>query len=197
MANFQKALEITLKHEGGFTIDQGGKTKFGISQNANPGIDIENLTIAQAGDIYKKKYWNPIQADLIKSEKLAQVYFDMAVNLGTGQATKLLQRVLNMNGAKLAVDGGMGPGTLAAMNKLGNSIADSLILERIKFYNNLVAMDPQKYSSSLKGWLKRANSFFDDGRAMITGKANKSIMIPIAISAALVGAWWITKRMRG
>ena len=52
---FSDAVKIVLKHEGGYVddpVDPGGETKYGISKKAYPFLDIKNLTIKQASDIY-------------------------------------------------------------------------------------------------------------------------------------------------
>ena len=97
MADFSKALEITLKHEGGETVDTGGYTKWGISQKAYPGLDIKNMTRSQMAAIYRRDYWDKIQGDKIRDQNAAAVLFDYAVNAGTGAATKAAQTVLGLS----------------------------------------------------------------------------------------------------
>lgn len=84
--NFEKAVEIVLGKEGGYVNhvkDPGGETKFGITKKFYPHLDIKNLTIEQAAEIYRKEYWNKIQADLMPSY-LRLTAFDCAVNQGVG-----------------------------------------------------------------------------------------------------------------
>jgi hypothetical protein len=57
--NFNKAFELTIGLEGAPCNDEGGNTKFGIAQRYNPEVDVKNLTLEQAKDIYYKKYWLP------------------------------------------------------------------------------------------------------------------------------------------
>jgi lysozyme family protein len=161
MARLFPALETTLKWEGGYTIDTGGKTKFGISQNAYPNLDIPNLTLDAAKAIYKRDYWDRIKGDQIKDQGLANVVFDLAVNAGVGQASKMLQQAANDMGARIATDGAIGPQTLAAVNRLpGSQLANLLTKKRIEFYRGLAASNPAKYGKYLAGWLRRAGSFF-------------------------------------
>lgn len=42
-----------------YNAADGGTTKYGIAAAANPGVDVANLTAAQASDIAKRKYWLP------------------------------------------------------------------------------------------------------------------------------------------
>jgi lysozyme family protein len=155
MANFRPALELTLKHEGGETVDTGGYTKWGISQQAYPGLDIKNMTRRQMEAIYKRDYWNKIKGDQITDQNAAAVLFDYAVNAGVGAAVKAAQTVLGV-----AVDGGLGPQTLAAINRAGAGFAGRLTKYRVSFYTRLATSNPAKYGKYLAGWLKRAESFF-------------------------------------
>jgi lysozyme family protein len=191
MANIIPALEKTLKWEGGYTVDTGGKTKFGISQKAYPDLDIPNLTIEQAREIYRRDYWNRIQGDFIKSQKTAGALFDYAVNAGVSKALKAAQTVLKRRGFPIAVDGKIGASTLAAINATGDILGDLITQERISFYEELVKQNPAKYGTYLKGWLKRAHSFFSSDRA---AAASRSILKnPLAWGAAAVLVWWLTK----
>lgn len=42
-----------------FSEADGGTTKFGIAQKYNPGVDVANLTAAEASAIARRKYWLP------------------------------------------------------------------------------------------------------------------------------------------
>lgn len=58
------AVELTLDLEGrerytADPYDPGGPTKYGIAGNFHPGLDIKNLTLEQAKEIYYKEYWLP------------------------------------------------------------------------------------------------------------------------------------------
>jgi lysozyme family protein len=83
---FPAAFAIVVGLEGGYTddpADPGGATKYGISQRAYPGLDIANLTLSAAQDIYREDYW-PSAAGL--PWEMALCVFDCAVNQGTGAA---------------------------------------------------------------------------------------------------------------
>ena len=38
--NWPIAIKWILSEEGGYTVDDGGETNYGISSKANPGVDI-------------------------------------------------------------------------------------------------------------------------------------------------------------
>ena len=57
MKSFDEIIKHVLEHEGGYVNDPkdlGGETKYGITKRFYPDIDIKNLTIEEAKEIYKK-----------------------------------------------------------------------------------------------------------------------------------------------
>ena len=117
---FFEAIEIILKHEGGYVNDKddpGGETKYGITKRFYPNIDIKYLTKKEAKQIYKDDYWDKNRVDELP-EQLRYIFFDMCVNMGRGTAVKILQRSAVSSGQKIAVDGGLGPMTLKAIQKI-------------------------------------------------------------------------------
>jgi hypothetical protein len=88
--NFKRALEFTLKWEGGYSFDKsdpGGETKWGISKRSHPDLDIKNLTAQQAADTYANEYWDAITGDDIPFPACVAV-FDTAVNCGVDRANQ-------------------------------------------------------------------------------------------------------------
>jgi lysozyme family protein len=144
--SFERAIANVLKNEGGLVenpSDPGGLTNFGISQRAYPNLDIRNLTIGQATQIYRTDYWGKIRGDELW-EPLAFVLLDFAANSGVSEATKALQRAL-----KVPVDGVMGPQTTsAAAGRSG--IMTSVSVERIFFLTGLPA-----WRTFGRGWATR------------------------------------------
>lgn len=122
MADFKIALKKVLAAEGGYVDDpddSGGETFAGVSRKNNKNWkgweiidDIKktfNLPYAiksfnnilftndklmeLVGEVYKTNYWDPIQLDLIPSQRIANEMFDTAVNMGVGIAIKLAYEV--------------------------------------------------------------------------------------------------------
>lgn len=98
--NWQRAWPIVLDIEGGLSTDPNDRgnykpdgtfvgTKYGISANAHPDVDIVNLTKEQALAIYKREYWDASGADRLEWP-LALAHFDLAVNGGVGRARQAL-----------------------------------------------------------------------------------------------------------
>lgn len=133
---YEEAFKTTIGHEGGFTKDPfdngnwtGGfrnkgelrGTKFGISAGAYPELDIENLTLEQAKQIYYLDYWKRLKCDSFNAN-IATELFDTGVNAGVGMTAKLFQKALNYTNRNtkdypdIKVDGGIGPVTISAYN---------------------------------------------------------------------------------
>ena len=86
---FGPAIDFVLRWEGGYVNhpdDPGGETNFGISKRAHPDVDIAALTRAEAVEIYRREYWNPVASSM--PHPLSLVYFDTAVLHGSGMARK-------------------------------------------------------------------------------------------------------------
>lgn len=114
---WEMAIAFVLEQEGGYTTDPndpGGETNYGISKKAYPSLDIKNLTVDQAKDIYKRDYWNPCRCDNLPFS-IALAVFDMAVNQGVTTAIKTLQDTFGV-----VADGIIGPMTLNAVKAYGN-----------------------------------------------------------------------------
>ena len=154
MISFDEIIEHVLEKEGGYVndpTDLGGETNYGITKRFYPDVDIKNLTKEQAKEIYKRDYWDKNRVDELP-EQLRHIFFDMCVNQGRGTAVKVLQRAANAKGAKLKVDGGMGPATLKAVQNLEHDRVKSY---RVLHYANLVINKPEQ-EKFWYGWFKRA-----------------------------------------
>ena len=146
--NFPEAVRHVLDIEGGYVFnkkDPGGETNLGISKRSYPGLDIKNLTVDLATEIYLRDFWLPIKADLLPF-KVRYCLFDCAVNQGVGRAVKILQAALNVK-----VDGVLGVKTLSAANAMNESdLLQAIVLARFKHYASL-----DTWNEFGKGWMKR------------------------------------------
>ena len=104
--DFNNALAFTLTWEGGLTVDSGGLTKYGIDAKSHPNLDISDITLNQAKNLYYNEYWKPFESLPAIASILC---FDAAVNCGVGHATEWLQETVGVN-----VDGIIGPQTIKA-----------------------------------------------------------------------------------
>lgn len=160
---FDVAFKLVLKVEGELSMDKndpgnwtGGKvgvgilkgTKYGIAASQYPHLDIKNLDIEDARQIYYEDYWKDCKCHYMKNMRLAILVFDAAVNQGQGTARKMLQRALDVDD-----DGVIGSTTLAAIEKTNHKILIPYFMtQRFMRY-----VDLQKYDIYGKGWFNRLN----------------------------------------
>ncbi|WZL88300.1 glycosyl hydrolase 108 family protein [Salinimicrobium sp. 3283s] len=162
--NFKKAFVELIGIEGGYVndpTDRGGETKYGISKRSYPHLDIRNLTLQQAEEIYYRDFWKVNGLDNIVKYELALELFDTGVNMGVGVAPRFLQEALNLMNrnqrdfADLKVDGKIGPVSIAAYKKVDDRILLK-VLNGLQFrrYVEICERDPaqEKY---FNGWMKR------------------------------------------
>lgn len=123
-------IEELIDREGGYVnhpADRGGPTAFGITEavaRANGyRADLRHLPRAVAAGIYRRIYWlKPRFAQVAeKAPRIGAELLDTGVNMGPKVAATFLQRSLNAlnrgaaDYADIAVDGLIGPATLAAL----------------------------------------------------------------------------------
>lgn len=157
MADFQEAIKIVLRHEGGFVNDKddaGGMTKYGISHKPYPREDIANLTIDRAKQIYENDYWLSIKGNAIRCQRIANKLLDMSVLIGIRNAVVCLQRALfscNAIDKLSSVDGVVGERTLYAINNTAEYVLLPAFKSECAGYFR--CLNNERYTS---GWLNRA-----------------------------------------
>lgn len=167
MASFDTAVNLVLKHEGGFVdnpLDPGGPTNMGVTQNVYSAwlgrpataADVKAMPVSDAKAIYAQRYWKLVGGDNIIDQDLANWVFDMSVLRGVQAASKAVQTVLGV-----VVDGAIGPKTIAALNAYD---ADAFLLRFYKLcVTAFVGIVSQKTNQLvfLPQWLKRAGEMLD------------------------------------
>ncbi len=142
--------------------DAGGETKYGISKNKNPNVDVTNLNWDGAKAVYYKNYWIIGHCDKLPG-RIAALHFDGCVNNGVVGATRFLQRSVNVDD-----DGIMGTGTIAAINTYNEiGICNAICDQRVQYYTDIVARKPAQ-SMYLTGWLRR----IEEMRTFTTNPSN-------------------------
>ena len=172
MTLFDRCISVILRSEGGFQCDPDDignwtregclkGTNFGIAARYFPDIDIKNLTVEQAKDIYYKHFWKPMNLEGINDDLLVLHVFDMGVNAGKKTSIRMLQRLIEVK-----QDGLCGPRTTTVANTLVmrqkviegygllTNLCEYFIYERRQYYAALTMRRPvtKKY---LKGWYSR------------------------------------------
>ena len=150
--NFDTAIKHVLQVEGDFSdhpADPGGATRSGITEavarRAGYRGDMRELPLDLAKRIYREEYWNAVRADELPAG-IRLVMFDAAVNSGTGQAIRWLQRAVGV-----ADDGVLGPRTLAAVGALSaDSVRMKVLAQRLRFMAGL-----SNWPAFGRGWARR------------------------------------------
>jgi len=173
MADFNLFIPILQKVEGGYQNLSGDKgnynslgqrvgTNYGISARFYEGIigrpptvaDMKAITKTGARLLYKKYFWDDVHGDSLKSQSVANIVADHAVNAGEDPIGTMVQTILrNDFGKNVTIDGDIGPQTAAAMNSV-NSLQ---LFNKIK-----IARQNHYYSIGgefLNTWLTRLKSF--------------------------------------
>lgn len=150
MSSFDDAFTALIGNEGGYVnnpADPGGETNFGITKrvavaNGYTG-PMKSLSLDTAKQIAKKVYWDPLHLD----EFDPRVAFQMLdANYNGGQTVKWAQAA---SGA--AVDGKMGPATIAALKAVDpHAFTLSFLSQRLLYLTNLTI-----WSTFGKGWSRR------------------------------------------
>jgi lysozyme family protein len=175
-SDFEKSLKFVLEHETVYAKghygdldyaivedeegDSGGRTKFGLDSASHPDLNLDTLTVEEAGIVYKRCYWEKAHCYEMPWP-LSQIQFDGAVNTGVGQQMKFLQRAVGVN-----ADGAWGPNTSRATGNTINDIGLKALCifvcdQKETFYRNLVEKKPH-LGRFLKGWLNRLNDLRKD-----------------------------------
>ncbi len=188
-SNFNRALERVLVYEGGYNDhprDPGGPTNRGIIQRVYDGYrrgqgqeprSVRQITMAEVRDIYRRQYADKIAFDALPAG-VDFVMFDGAVNSGPAQATKWLQRALNMP----RVDGDLGQATLAAVKAHPDHdiLIAAILQRRLGMLRQL-----KTWPIFGKGWSARIASCKAIGQAWATGSVGPA---PVAVSGEGGGA---------
>ena len=151
---FEEFISVILEHEGGYIWDKddlGGETNMGITRRRYPDLDIKNLTVAQAKQIYYDDFYKPLKLYYIKNDLLALHIFDMAVNAGKKNAITLLQELLFGCGN----DGVIGPVTSQAVYYADSTtdLVAAYRAKRIEYYYKVSKRRNNK--KFLAGWINR------------------------------------------
>ena len=172
-----------IAREGGYVNDPddpGGATNYGVTIHTMRRLgedltgdgrvtaaDVRRLTKSRARDLLIEHYFTrPRIADL--PAPLQATVFDMQVNAGV-HAIRILQRLLNDMGERVAVDGVIGPQTIGAAKRAHANapehIADAYGIARRNYYYHLADRRPasRKYArrrdGGKGGWITRAEVF--------------------------------------
>lgn len=177
MKTVRDLAEEIVAREGGFANDPddpGGATKYGVTlvtlrrvRGQADEADLQALTRADAVEIFIEYYFNRPRIGELPRALQASV-FDMYVNAGAN-AVRILQRLLGEMGQVVAIDGDIGPQTVAATKAAyaagPDYLADAYGIARRNYYYRLGDARPKsrKYArrrdGGKGGWIRRAEEF--------------------------------------
>lgn len=184
---FSRSLPPVLVYEGGKVDDPrdpGGRTNQGVIQRVydsyRRGIgkapqDVYKMTNAERDAIYRLQYWDAIKGDQLP-DGVDFVVFDAAVNSGSGQSAKWLQRALGVE-----ADGQIGVVTLDALKTYGDydELVDKIVDKREAFLKSL-----KTFKTFGKGWLTRTANVRKLGKAWASG--DKTTPVPKVVKPTAV-----------
>lgn len=158
--------------------DRGGPTKYGITLQTLTGargspctaIDVQNLTVTEAYQIYSLRYVTAPGFNRVSDVSLEALMVDAAVQHGPDEASKMLQRA-----AGAVADGKIGDATIAAVNARDpKRLYAAVCAARIRLYGALVAHDPKLAAAAQAGfalqaenalgWANRIAGFVEDSQ---------------------------------
>lgn len=183
MPTVHEIAEDIIAREGGYVNDPddpGGATKYGVTVHTMRRLgldldgdgdvdaaDVRQISKTRARSIFVEHYFRrPRIADL--PDALHASVFDMYVNSGA-HAVRILQRLLNEMGQQIAVDGVIGPRTVAAaeaaLAEAPRHLADAYGIARRNYYYAVADRRPQSRKFARRrdggkgGWIARAEEF--------------------------------------
>lgn len=182
--NFKASLAAVLKHEGGYVDhlrDPGGATNMGITRHTLaawrgmkirdlPKTEVKWLTLAEASEIYKARYWDMSRCDDLPSG-VDLVVFDGSVNSGPRRSIKWLQGAIEVKR-----DGVLGPVTLKATVAMSaDQVVDRILATRLAWLKRL-----KTWPTFGKGWAKRITRVKREAMSMSKIPPPPDIPKPIA-----------------
>lgn len=183
MQSIKDITDAIVAREGGYVNDRddpGGATKFGVTLGTMRRLgldldrdgqvtaaDVRKLSRAQASDIFIDHYFTRTRVAELPTVLQPSVY-DMYVNAGSN-AVRILQRLIRDMRFDVAVDGLIGPKTIAAaeaaLAAAPDHLADAYGIARRNYYYALADARPasRKFARRLDGgkggWITRAEEF--------------------------------------
>jgi lysozyme family protein len=183
MPDIHDIARAIVAREGGFVNDPddpGGATKHGVTIHTLRRLgldltgdgrvdidDVRGVTRAQAERLFLQHYFHAPRIDALP-ESLQPSVFDMYVNAGAN-AVRILQRLLRQMGQQVAVDGVIGPQTIAAVRAADRAapdhIVDAYAIARRNYYFRIADRRPasrkfaRRRDGGKGGWIIRAEEF--------------------------------------
>ena len=164
MANSMNICPFIMKWEGNYGNDPddlGGETRKGITYKTWKSVfgDTHDRFMKMSDEDWNKVFhdlfWSKIQGDSINSQRIANIMADWVWTSGVKNPCKHLQAILFKNGADIAVDGEVGPKTIAALNSMNEDrLWDAIVKDRFNYLDSICTARPTN-KKFLRGWQNR------------------------------------------
>lgn len=186
--DFDHCFAETLSHEGLFSnhpLDPGGMTMLGVTRKTWAAwtkrkvsevseAEMRSLTPEKVAPLYHQEYWQAVRGDDLP-RGVNMMVFDIAVNSGPKRAILMLQKGINAlpgSRVKVAVDGAIGPKTIAAARSADSvALIKAIANSRLWFY-----IDLSTFKTFGKGWMVRLLDVAVDAGIMVTGRGRAMVM---------------------
>jgi len=181
MANLSKAnLDYILRWEGGLSKHKrdsasrypvpdgsGYHTNKGITWRVfssihGSGADAIHRFYQMSQDDFReiyKLYWNGVKSDRVQSQVIAEYMADFAWGSGVAGASRQIQKWLNTQGFKVAVDGKIGNQTISAINDLIEDKGEKIAFESLESHRRHFLSHLRDFDVFGRGWYNRLNDF--------------------------------------
>lgn len=170
MNAIDRVLGEIIRREGGYVnhpADRGGPTKYGITAQtlgdwrklwrAATAEEVQQLTEAEARDIYRKRYITDPGLDQVSHPALLHLLVDSAVHSGPKRAVRWLQGALGVK-----QDGFMSAETVMALAGADQgAIYGKVLGQRMRHLGRLITSDP-KQAAFAAGWMNRLAEFVEE-----------------------------------
>lgn len=185
MAKVDVLLPFILKWEGGFVndpADAGGATNKGVTlttwrnigydKDGDGDIDVQDLKLLSSADVrdrvLKPHYWDRWKADLIQSQKVANILVDWVWGSGK-HGIVIPQRLLGV-----ADDGIVGDKTLSAVNFADpDQLFDAIFQARVDFFNEITEASIREYEKKIGRKAKEAELMKYTNKRFLKGWLNR------------------------
>ena len=156
---FDKSMNTIFRAEGGYVndpFDSGGETKYGVSKNNNPDIDVKNITRADAENIAYERYYKKYGIDRLPDGIRGEV-FQVGWACGPKVAVKQLQAALNVPKTGI-VDNA----TIDAAQNYSSDLRGEYLNIHRDYLIGITEYNPSQ-KKFLNGWMNRVELIKDNG----------------------------------
>jgi lysozyme family protein len=156
--------------EGGYVVDDGGPTNHGVTQHIltaylqRPATidEVKALTLETVVPIYAELFWFPAKCDLLPAGP-DLMHFDACVNMGQGEAVKVLQGAVGI----APRDGAFGPVTALALRQFVNKFGPGELIDPMHDARARAYRADKDFLTDGGDWLRRNDACAKAAKLMV------------------------------